>query len=175
MVISLCSPSERDVLWSSKRVIFSTPQTMENDLTRGSINPLRLVCIVIDEAHRAVGNYAYATLMRLLTGLNTNIRVLALSATPGSDFIKIQNVIEVLNISKIEVRTEDDPDIRGYCYDKQVEIIPCKSGLSAGLASLRHQLDCFMEPVVKRLFSDGVLDTTSAKMLNSLALDDAIQ
>ena len=36
-----------------------TPQTFANDLENGRLPRQRVKCIVFDEAHRAVGNYAY--------------------------------------------------------------------------------------------------------------------
>ncbi len=43
--------------WAKKRVIFATPQTMVSDMTRG-ICPVRsIVCVVMDEAHRATGTW----------------------------------------------------------------------------------------------------------------------
>ena len=51
---------DRVDLWRSKRVFFSTPQTFLNDLLRPDIAlASQLVCVVIDEAHRAQGKYAY--------------------------------------------------------------------------------------------------------------------
>ena len=52
-------PKERASQWQSKRVFFLTPQVMQNDITRG-VCPADLVCcVVFDEAHKALGNYAY--------------------------------------------------------------------------------------------------------------------
>lgn len=53
----------------------------------------QIVCIVVDECHRATGNYAYANIVRLLRGYKSKFRVLGLSATPGnnSDAIKVRS------------------------------------------------------------------------------------
>lgn len=50
--------SRRD-LWATKRVFFLTPQVMVNDLSRGSCPYADIKCLVIDEAHKALGNHAY--------------------------------------------------------------------------------------------------------------------
>lgn len=52
--------------------------------------------------------------------MKVHYRVLALSATPGNDLIKIQKVIKNLSISQIEIREEEDPDVKGYLKDKQI-------------------------------------------------------
>ena len=50
--------SKRAHLWRERRVFFCTPQTMVNDMKRGLVDLKRVVCLVVDEAHRAAGNYA---------------------------------------------------------------------------------------------------------------------
>lgn len=57
------STKSREQLWGEKRVIFCTPQTLMNDLTNGRVDAKQIVCIVIDEAHRATANYAYTTVV----------------------------------------------------------------------------------------------------------------
>ena len=52
-------PAKREQLWKEARVIFSTPQGLENDILTNRINLTEVSLIVFDEAHRAVGEYAY--------------------------------------------------------------------------------------------------------------------
>ncbi len=83
---------DREQLWHRRGVIFSTPQTFQNDLENGICDATKVVCIVFDEAHRATGNYAYASIVSMISRYSLNFRVLALTATPGSDIQKIQEV-----------------------------------------------------------------------------------
>ena len=53
------APKERESLWGSRRVFFLTPQVMQNDLTTGICPAHKVCCVVFDEAHRALGNFAY--------------------------------------------------------------------------------------------------------------------
>ena len=92
------SPERRIALWSENRVIFCTPQTAYNDLKEQRIDPNSIVCVVIDEAHKATGGYAYTMFMELLSQYHEQFRVLALSATPGSDVKKIQNVNQLQSV-----------------------------------------------------------------------------
>ena len=50
----------------------------------------QMVLLVVDEAHKATGNYAYVTLVREIMAQTSHFRVVALSATPGTDFVAIQ-------------------------------------------------------------------------------------
>lgn len=52
-----------------------------------------VVCLVIDEAHKAQGSYSYCIAVRAIAASSRHFRVLALSATPGSDLPSIQNVL----------------------------------------------------------------------------------
>lgn len=84
--------SKRETLWKYKRVFFCTPQTLMNDLSNGRCDARSIVCIVLDEAHRATGQYAYTTVVQEIITVNKSFRILALSATPGSDARKVQAV-----------------------------------------------------------------------------------
>lgn len=114
-------PGIREEEWKTKRVFFMTPQTVINDLKTGIADPKRIVLLVVDEAHRATGAYAYSQVVHFLQRFNTSFRVLALTATPGSTVESVQEVIDNLNISRVEIRTEKSYDIREYVHSKQVE------------------------------------------------------
>ncbi|KAL8994495.1 MAG: hypothetical protein Q9169_005549 [Polycauliona sp. 2 TL-2023] len=116
-------PGIRAEEWLAKRVFFMTPQTIVNDLKTGICDPKRLVLLVVDEAHRATGGYAYVEAVQFLRRFNTSFRVLALTATPGSSIESVQEVIDGLGISRIEIRTEESLDIREYVHSRKVETV----------------------------------------------------
>ena len=53
------APQKRQALWQHAQLIFSTPQGLENDLLGRKISLQDVSLLVFDEAHRAVGDYAY--------------------------------------------------------------------------------------------------------------------
>ncbi|KQK75735.1 Fanconi anemia group M protein-like protein [Amazona aestiva] len=114
--------SRRD-LWTAKRVFFLTPQIMVNDLSRGTCPAVEIKCLVIDEAHKALGNHAYCQVVRELSKYTNQFRILALSATPGSDTKAVQQVISNLLIAQVELCAEDSPEIQPYSHERQVEKI----------------------------------------------------
>ena len=59
----------RRTFWRTKRVFFCTPQTMENDINSSVCPANEVVCVVIDEAHRAKGNHSYVGCIRMLWDL----------------------------------------------------------------------------------------------------------
>ena len=107
--------------WEKKRVFFMTPQTLINDLKKGSADPKKIVLLVVDEAHRATGGYAYVEVVKFIKRFNESFRVLALTATPGGDIEAVQKVIDGLDIARVEIRTEQSLDIRDYVHHRQVE------------------------------------------------------
>lgn len=71
--------------WRERRVFFLTPQVMMNDLLRNALRPQDVKCLVIDEAHKALGSYSYCQVVQEIVKYNNQFRILALSATPGTD------------------------------------------------------------------------------------------
>ncbi|KAH6660008.1 hypothetical protein BKA67DRAFT_546484 [Truncatella angustata] len=116
------SPALREDEWKSKRVFFMTPQTLENDLSSGAADPKSIALLVVDEAHRATGNYSYTKVVTFLRRFSSSFRILALTATPGSKVEAVQEVIDGLGISHVEIRTEDSLDIRQYVHHRQEDI-----------------------------------------------------
>ncbi|GCB78852.1 hypothetical protein scyTo_0018666, partial [Scyliorhinus torazame] len=123
----------RQNIWNAKRVVFLTPQVMMNDLSREACPAADVKCLVVDEAHKALGNHAYCQVVRELCNYTLQFRVLALTATPGSDTKAVQQVLSNLLISHLEVRSEDSLDIRPYSHQRCVEkyVVPLGSELIA--------------------------------------------
>lgn len=112
------SPNLRPELWKTKRVFFLTPHIVVNDLKSGWVDPKRIALLVVDEAHRATGNYSYVEVVQFIRRFNRSFRVLALTATPGNSVDTVQEVINKLDIARIEIRTEFSLDIRQYVHTK---------------------------------------------------------
>uniref|UniRef100_J3N6H0 Fanconi anemia group M protein n=1 Tax=Oryza brachyantha TaxID=4533 RepID=J3N6H0_ORYBR len=154
------SPSKRSCFWKSKRVFFVTPQVLQNDIQSGICMVNQLVCLVIDEAHRASGNYAYCVVVRELEAARVPLRILALTATPGSKQPAIQNVINNLHISELVHRDESDPDVSRYIQRRTVEILKIPVGSEA--IQVNDKLLDIIRPHLVKLRSAGVIDTRDA-------------
>uniref|UniRef100_A0A3B4UXE2 ATP-dependent RNA helicase FANCM n=1 Tax=Seriola dumerili TaxID=41447 RepID=A0A3B4UXE2_SERDU len=142
---------QRQEVWRSKRVFFLTPQVMVNDLTRDTCPAQQVKCVVIDEAHKALGNHAYCQVIRQLGSQTLQFRILALSATPGGDTKSVQSVISNLLISHIELRSEESPDIQAHSHQRSVEkvVVPLGEALSAHQARYLQVLEKFMSRLVQ--------------------------
>lgn len=120
---------KRAKLWQAKRVFYCTPQSLEKDMQCESFPRNEVSLIVIDEAHRAVGKYAFVTTVEMLARCNPRLRVLALSATPGKDLPKVQEVCTNLLVSNIEYKSENDFDVKPYVFQKLLEVVMCENSL----------------------------------------------
>lgn len=119
------SRNKRESLYTSKRVFFLTPQTLDNDLTHHIIDTNQIALLIFDEAHKAQKHYAYSNIVQQIytqSMFHSKLRIIGLSASPGSTIESIQNLVDNLHISKIEFRTERDSDIEQYVFNKQIVI-----------------------------------------------------
>ncbi len=116
-------PEKRKELFADKQIFFSTPQTIENDVISGRIDLKEVSLICFDECHRATGDYSYVFLAKQYNKVSKYPRVLGLTASPGSDLEIINEVMDNLFIEKVEIRTEDDNDVKQYVQDVEKEFI----------------------------------------------------
>lgn len=170
--------SIREVLWQQNRIFFCTPQIVENDLCSGACPAASIVCVIVDEAHRAASsNYAYAKVIRALGG--QPVRIVGLSATPGTDKQNIQNVLRHLKISRVEYRSEESADISPYTHDKDVDVVKCHisdgEGALCTLSSSRLQryLDELLQLMATVLQQNDLLVSSDPSHINFFVLDEA--
>ena len=115
------NPGKRESMYEKAQLIISTPQVIENDLLGKKINLEKVSCIIFDEAHRAIGNYSYVYIAQKYIEQNTDPLVLGITASPGSNTEKIQEVCTNLHLKSVEIRTDSDPDVKPYIFDKDIE------------------------------------------------------
>ena len=116
-------PDERTADWERATVILATPQVIKNDLIAGRYTLDDVTLMIVDECHRAVGNYAYVFLAQRYLATAAKPLILAMTASPGGDQEKVQEVCANLGISHIETRTETDRDVAPYVFERELEYI----------------------------------------------------
>jgi len=107
-------PEKREQLWKDARIIFSTPQGLENDIISNRIKLEDVSLLGFDEAHRAVGDYAYVFIAKQYNAKARYPRIIGMTASPGSELEKINEVLQILFIEDIDIRTETSPDVKPY-------------------------------------------------------------
>src|SRR5207245_1472949 len=101
------APEDRELLWRENKIIVSTPQVIRNDVRAERISLDDVSLIVFDEAHRAVGDYAYVDVAAAYKEVPDRL-VLGMTASPGSSAEKILEVCGNLGITAVEIRPKND-------------------------------------------------------------------
>ncbi|KLO13943.1 P-loop containing nucleoside triphosphate hydrolase protein [Schizopora paradoxa] len=159
------SKPKRAAAWEEKRVLYMTPQTLRNDLVNKLGDPMDIVLLVIDEAHKGTGDYAYAQVVRYLMQKNPHFRILALTATPGNKPETVQEIVDALHITHIEIRDENSSDLKRYVFEKIVNLHVID--LSDELKKLRDLLCKCIEPHLKKCRNNGIIYTQNPVMLST--------
>lgn len=117
------TPAGRRAIWKKKeiRLVFATPEVVKNDIQENRLSLTDFTLLVFDESHRAVKDYAYSYVAREYVKQSVCPIILALTASPGSEKQRIQDVCDNLFIEQIEYRSEEDPDVKGYINPIEVK------------------------------------------------------
>jgi ERCC4-related helicase len=109
-------PPSRMAVWDRKeiRLVFATPEVVKNDLAENRLSLSEFSLLVFDEAHRAVKDYAYTSIARYYVQQSSHPVILAMTASPGSEKTRIEEVCNNLSIEQIEYRNEEDADVKPY-------------------------------------------------------------
>jgi ERCC4-related helicase len=109
-------PPTRMAIWNQKeiRLVFATPEVVKNDLVENRLSLCEFSLLVFDEAHRAVKDYAFTSIARCYVQQSSHPVILAMTASPGSEKSKMEEICNNLYIEHIEYRNEEDGDVKPY-------------------------------------------------------------
>jgi Fanconi anemia group M protein len=146
------SGSKRQKLENEAKVISATPQTVANDLRKGRLSLEDFSTVIFDECHRAVGRYAYTYIADecKLKG----IQLVGLTASPGSNRKKIEEIITALGISNIEIRISSDIDVEPYVMKKDITTLYVEK--SAAVNEVAALLKPVIDEHLENLYSHGL-------------------
>lgn len=114
-------PDKRVKTWTESKFVFATPQVIANDV-RANRYSLSDVCLMVfDEAHRCVKDYDYTELARRYQETASNPLILGLTASPGGQMERVEEICQNLFVKQIESRTEYDEDVKPYVQTVNVE------------------------------------------------------
>ncbi len=103
--------SKRKKLWINS-IICATPEIVKNDLDRQLVPVSQFILVIFDEAHRTVGDYAYAGIAGRFS--DADMRIVGMTATLPSEREKASEILKILKISSVAQRTEESPDVEPY-------------------------------------------------------------
>ena len=161
------APGKRADVWNAASVICATPQTIENDLAAGRISVAGFGLCVVDEAHRSVKRYAYTAVAEACK--QNGVQLLGLTASPGGKKERIDEVVNALGITNIEIRTETDPDVAPYV--KQIDATVVEVDLPPAFLRLKRSLEEIIVSRLEPLHKMRLIPTTNPRLPKRLLLD----
>ncbi len=105
---------DREYLYKISKIIIATPETIRNDLENNRLRLDDFSLLIIDEAHRCVKEYAYTYVAKVYKEQSKYPLIIGLTASPGSEKERIEEIKRNLSIEKVEIRTGKESDIAKY-------------------------------------------------------------
>lgn len=140
-IIGKINANKRSAMWEGDGVFVSTPQVVRNDIISGRLRPEEISLLIIDEAHHAVGNYAYVFVAKQCNGL-----IVGLTASPGSEKEKIKQICDVLGTKNIEW---DKKGVEEYQWNNDILIVPIH--LPSEFKNMKNVLEDVMREKLRAL------------------------
>ena len=144
-------------------VICATPEITKNDLDRQIVSPTQFNLVIFDEAHRAIGDYAYSGIAERIQ--NSDVRILGMTATLPSEKEKATEILRTLKISSVAERDEESPDVKPYVQKTNTEWI--KVDLPTEMKAIQKLVKLALDERYKTLRKFG-LNLAEQKSLSGL-------
>ena len=154
--------AKRKKLWINS-IICATPEITRNDLQRQIVSPDQFSLIIFDEAHRAIGDYAYTA---IANSFSENVRFLAMTATLPSEKQKAEEIIKSLRIKSILQKTDESPDVKPYIQETKTEWI--NVNLPLEMKAIQTCLRLALDERYTQLRKNGIHVSKDNKSLSAL-------
>lgn len=149
--------NKRDLLYNEAKILFMTPQVLQNDIIKGVISLKEVSLIIFDECHRAVGNYAYVFIAEEFVKQNPSGLMLGMTASPGKNKEKIEEILSNLHLTNVEIKTEQDADVKPFIQARKEKWIDVE--LPEQLLRVINTLDKMMKEILKEFIKFGYLES----------------
>ena len=141
-------PSKREGMWNKGRLVVSTPQVVRNDVNRGLLDLSDCCLLIIDEAHHSTGERAEAQVADLYLELANEPLILGMTASPGSNTEKVQEICNRLRVGRIHLRTSEDNMLSEHLANLDIEEL--KVRVPDEIRELAGPLVRWQESIVER-------------------------
>lgn len=144
-------------------LVVATPETMAGELASGRLGLGRCSLLVVDEAHRAVGDFAYVEAAKALRRDRPGGLVLALTSSPTRDRRRTAALVDALGLRRVEARTRRDQDVRPFAEPAPFEVVEVE--LDEPLKRIQALLERELEGPLARLVSAGAMPASPAQIV----------
>jgi len=157
--------TKRKKLWINS-IICATPEITRNDIARKIVDTTQFNLTIFDEAHRAVGDYAYVGIAKQLSG--SNVRLLGMTATLPSEKEKAKEICDNLHVRGLAERNDSSPDVKPYIQETKTEWVTVD--LSSDLKVIQRYLKLALDQRYTELRKNGLRlsdNKSLSQLLNS--------
>ena len=144
-------------------IVCATPEITRNDLLRDVVPHEQFSLVIFDEAHRAVGDYAYTSIAK---SFSNNVLFLAMTATLPSDKKKADEIVKSLKIQSVLQKTDESPDVKPYIKETSTEWINVE--LPPDMVAIQKCLKLALNERYEQLRRNGIQLSIENKSLSAL-------
>ena len=144
-------------------IVCATPEITRNDLLRDVVPHEQFSLVIFDEAHRAVGDYAYTSIAK---SFSNNVLFLAMTATLPSDKKKAGEIVKSLKIQSVLQKTDESPDVKPYIKETSTEWINVE--LPPDMVAIQKCLKLALNERYEQLRRNGIQLSIENKSLSAL-------
>ncbi|MCL5788609.1 MAG: DEAD/DEAH box helicase [Candidatus Marsarchaeota archaeon] len=165
------TPAARVALWERCKLLVCTPQVVRNDLVTNRYSLSAVSTLVLDEAHRTVGDYPYTFIVKRYLAQASSGLILGLTASPSSTPGGVSALARTLGEAQVVSRTHDDADVRGYVgkVDTKLVVVDPPQEFSSALGFLYSLLERYVKPLKeKKLIAYSSLKSVPLRALIDL-------
>ena len=141
-------PTKREGMWNRGRLVVSTPQVVRNDVNRGLLDLSDCCLLIIDEAHHSTGERAEAQVADLYLEFANEPLILGMTASPGSNTEKVEEICNRLGVARIHLRTSEDNMLSEHLANLDIEEL--KVRVPDEIRELAEPLVRWQESIVER-------------------------
>jgi len=110
---------------TSFRILVCTPQLMFNELASQRLSLKDLNLLVLDEAHRGIGEYAYVPIVQIYAQQRHDYHVVGFTASPGSPE-RLEEMANSLRLEKLLIKSDEDMSVRKYIQKVTPHLLPVR-------------------------------------------------
>jgi len=146
--------------------------TVRNDIKSDIIDLSDFSLVIFDEAHRCIGQYSYVYIAKVYMNRSKDPLILALTASPGGQRYKINEVRDRLFINNVEIKTREDEDVKPYVQAVKNEWITVEMPIP--FRSIHAYLSSIKNARIKKLMGWHVINSIHINKTQLLRLQEQL-
>lgn len=143
---------KRPGVWQENNIIFATPQTIESEINKKTINLSDIDFLIIDEAHLVVKNYSYVSLKDCARKQGT--KILSLTPLPtGKDLPEVELYRTSLGVSpdKVFAKSYYSKDTQPWVFTRNLRKVTVRYNQPELIKELERELLDYIRGILEKI------------------------